>query len=201
MTFAHFNRRLHLYMGLGLLPWFIMYGVSSIGFTHSLYFQERDAAKGLPQWTLRLERTIDLPVPTADDQLPAFGASVLQQVGVDAPNVVVSRPNPDLVNINAFSFLHYTRVRYSVKQKKVTVEDRRFRWEQFLTGMHTRGGYRLDGFVRTSWSVVVDLVSIGVILWIASGLYMWWGVSGHRRWGWLAILSGVASFVFFASRL
>ena len=30
MTFTHFNRRLHLYLGLALLPWLFMYGISSI---------------------------------------------------------------------------------------------------------------------------------------------------------------------------
>ena len=30
MTFAHFVRRAHLYTGLFLLPWVIMFGVSTI---------------------------------------------------------------------------------------------------------------------------------------------------------------------------
>ena len=28
-----------------------------------------------------------------------------------------------------------------------------------------------------------------MIVWIASGLYMWWGLPSHRRFGWLTILS------------
>jgi hypothetical protein len=30
---------------------------------------------------------------------------------------------------------------------------------------------------------------------------MWWGVSGHRRWGWLAILAGIGSFALFTLKL
>ena len=48
MTFPHFNRRLHLYLGLALLPWFLMYGLSSVPFAHSQYFEDRDKANGLP---------------------------------------------------------------------------------------------------------------------------------------------------------
>jgi len=75
-------------------------------------------------------------------------------------------------------------------RKRVTVEDRRFRWDQFLTGMHGRGGFEQEGLVQLSWSVVVDIVCLGIIIWIASGLYMWWGLAGHRAWGWMAILAG-----------
>ena len=48
MTFSHLNRRLHLYLGLALLPWFFMYGISSVPFAHNQFFEQRDAAKGLP---------------------------------------------------------------------------------------------------------------------------------------------------------
>ena len=60
MTFSHLNRRVHLYAGLALLPWFFMYGISSVPLAHNEFFQRRDAAKGLPQWTLRSERALDV---------------------------------------------------------------------------------------------------------------------------------------------
>jgi hypothetical protein len=30
---------------------------------------------------------------------------------------------------------------------------------------------------------------------------MWWGVAGHRAWGWLAIVSGAAAFLLFTLTL
>ena len=38
MTFSHLNRRVHLYLGLALLPWFFMYGISSLPFAHNQFF-------------------------------------------------------------------------------------------------------------------------------------------------------------------
>ena len=35
MTFSHVNRRVHLYLALALLPWFFMYGISSVPFVHN----------------------------------------------------------------------------------------------------------------------------------------------------------------------
>ena len=42
----------------------------------------------------------------------------------------------------------------------------------------------------------VDLLSVGLLVWIASGLWMWWTLpkANVRRWGWLALGAGVASF-------
>lgn len=197
MTFSHFNRRLHLYLGLFLLPWLFMYGISSIPFAHGSWFQPRDEAQAAPLWTVRLKKDFDRPVPDDPHALREFGRAVLKEFGVEAPNFGVYRPNRTSVNINAFSFLQATRLIYSLEQKSITVEDRAFRFNNFLTGMHARGGFEQDGFLPKSWGVLVDVVSVSMILWILTGLYLWWGVPGHRRWGWVAILSGVGSFVVF----
>ena len=101
----------------------------------------------------------------------------------------------------SYSFWSSTQLKYFVEQKKLTVEDRRFRWDHFLTGMHARGGFEQEGVLQTSWSIVVDVVCLGMIVWIASGLYMWWALRGHRAWGGLAILAGVVSFAVFTLRL
>jgi hypothetical protein len=201
MTFNHFNRRLHLYLGLFLLPWFFIYGISSIPFAHSQFFNELDAKKNLPMWTVRLERDFDKPVPEKDEELRAFGAAVLKEVGIEDMAFGAYRQSPEQVNVYAHTFLTSTQVKYFIDKKKLSVEDRRFRWDQFLTGLHARGGFELDSLLDKSWGVVVDIVSISMLLWIASGLYMWWGLRGHRGWGWLALLSGVLSFAWFVWRL
>ena len=201
MTYSHLNRRLHLYLGMALLPWFFMYGISSVPFAHNQFFDRRDAAKGLALWTLRAERPLDVPVPDDTAGLRALGATLLRNAGVDATSYGAYRQSPTQVNVYAYSFWKSTQLKYFIDQKKLTVEDRRFRWDHFLTGMHARGGFEQEGFLLRSWSVVVDLVSVAMIVWVASGLYMWWELPGQRRWGWLAILAGTISFLFFTLRL
>jgi hypothetical protein len=201
VTYSHLNRRLHLYLGIALLPWFFMYGISSLPFAHNQFFERRDAAKGLPLWTLRAERTVDVAVPEGAASLRAFGASLLKDAGVNATNYGTYRQSPTQINVYAYSFWTSTQLKYFIDQKKLTVEDRRFRWDQFLTGMHARGGFEQEGLFQLSWSVVVDIVCVSMIIWIASGIYMWWELPGQRAWGWLAIVAGTASFLFFTIRL
>ena len=201
MTWSHLNRRLHLYLGMALLPWFFMYGISSVPFAHNQFFEQRDAAKGLPLWTLRAERTLDMLVPQDTPGLRAFGAALLEDAGVEATSYGTYRQSPTQINVYAYSFWKSTQLKYFVDEKKLTVQDRRFRWDHFLTGMHARGGFEQEGFLQWSWSIVVDIVCVAMIVWIASGLVMWWGLPGQRRWGWAAILAGTASFLFFTVRL
>lgn len=201
MTFAHLNRRIHLYFGLALLPWLFMYGVSSVPFAHSQFFDRRDAAKGLPLWTLRAEYRFDLPVPDEPKALRSLGAVLLARAGIENTSFGVYRQSPRQVNVYSYSFWKSTQLKYFVEEKRVTVEDRRFRWDHFLTGMHARGGFEQEGVLQNSWSVVVDLVCVAIVIWIASGVYMWWGLPGSRRWGFLTIVAGCVSFVVFTFRL
>jgi hypothetical protein len=186
---------------MALLPWFFMYGISSVPFAHNQFFEQRDAAKGLPLWTLRAERALDMPVPEDTAGLRVFGATLLKDAGVEPTSYGTYRQSPTQVNVYAYSFWKSTQLKYFIDQKKLIVEDRRFRWDHFLTGMHARGGFEQEGFLQLSWSVVVDIVCVSMIVWIASGLFMWWELPGQRRWGWVAILGGTISFLFFTLRL
>ena len=202
MTFSHLNRRVHLYLGLALLPWFLMYGISSVPFAHTQFFERRDAAKGLPLWTLRSTHDVDAASPDQPEALRAFGVTLLQHAGMPTDTTFGAyRQSPTQVNVYVSSFRASTQLKYYADQKRLTVEDRRFRWDHFLTGMHARGGFEQESLFVRSWSVVVDLVCLAIVVWIASGLYMWWGLPGSRRWGWAAIGAGVLSFVLFTMQL
>ena len=195
MTFDRFNRRLHLYLGLSLLPWFFVYGVSSAPFSHAQYFNQLDKAKGLPDWTPRFERPYDVPVPEGGN-LRTLAARIVKDAGIDGA-FGAYRLGPNRINVYVHTFWRATQIQYRLDEKKLVAEDRRFRWDHFLTGLHARGGFEQEGLLQNSWSVVVDLVSLGMLVWIASGIYMWWNLRPVRRWGWLALgldfLRGFAS--------
>ena len=195
MTFPQFNRRLHLYLGLGLLPWFLMYGISSIPFAHNQFFEARDKAKGVPLWTTRVDKHYAIDVP-AGGELRPVGARIVQDLGLDGA-FGAYRQSPDQLNVYVYRFLHSTQVKYMIKEQRIIVEDRRFRFDQFLTGMHARGGFEQAGVLNKAWGVVVDLACLGMLLWVFSGFYMWWSLPGLRGWGWLAFLGGVGSYALF----
>ena len=192
MTFPHFVRRLHLYPGMFLLPWFLMYGASSLPFSHNQWF-------GQPQWRARADRAYDLEVEPGTN-LREAGAQILRDLGLKG-SFGANRPNERQLNVYRFTFLEVTRITYHLDQKRLVAEDREFHWPQFLTGMHARGGFEQPALWNNAWAVTVDIVCIAMILWIATGLYMWWGLPACRGWGWLAVAGGVGSFVLFTMLL
>jgi hypothetical protein len=200
MSFHLLNRRLHLYLGLALLPWFALYGVSSIPFSHGAYFEERDKAKGLPNWTTRFERAYSVPVPEGTD-LRRLGARILKDSGVAGGSWGVYRQGPNRIDVYVHRPFESVQIRYLTAERKLVALDKRFRWDHFLTGMHAKGGFEQESLLEDSWGVLVDLVCIAILVWIASGIVMWWQMPRLRGWGWLALAGGCVSFAFFVWRL
>ena len=187
MTFQHAVRRTHLYMGLFLLPWVVMFGVSSIPLNHI-------STNDPPAWARVAEQNFDDEVPAAGADLRPFGRRMMEAAGVDG-GYFVNRVNPRQVNVNHPSFLRPLRIIYNADQKRLITERRELALRSFISGLHTRGGYDLDGLWDSVWAVFVDVVSVALLLWIASGVYMWWHLPATRTWGWLALAGGAACFV------
>lgn len=185
MTFAHFVRRAHLYTGLFLLPWVIMFGVSTIPINH----QSPEPV----EWTRIGEHRFDAPVPSPEENLRPLGRQMMTAAGIEG-GYWVYRLNPQHIQVGHPDFLAPIRLSYLTRDKRLVVERRPFSLRPFLSGMHTRGGYDLDGFWDSVWAVFVDVLCVGLILWIVSGLYMWWGLPSARRWGWIALGAGCVCF-------
>lgn len=194
MNWRTLNRRVHVYLALFLLPWFLLYGVSSFPFAHPSI---GDAAynDGRPMWTLRLERAYDVPVPPGDgpEALRPLGQRILTDLGLKG-SFGTYREGAEQVNVYIYTFWKSTQVKYYPVRKVIRVEDRRFRLDHFFTGMHARGGFEQDDPWSDAWAVVVDLVCLGLVGWVLSGLLMWWEIPSARRAGWLAIASSLVAF-------
>jgi hypothetical protein len=197
MSVLLFVRRAHLYLGMFLLPWVIMFGLSSIPLNHT-------AENAPPQWTkvAELPFTASLPPSTTPDALRPLGEQMVKAAGLNG-GFYVNRANANQINVNHPNFLHPIRIIYYVDRGRLSVERRDVAWRQFLSGMHTRGGYNLGGFWDATWAVFVDIVSVALLAWIASGLFMWWKLpgTGLRRWGWLALAGGLVSFALITANL
>jgi len=201
MTFPHLNRRTHLYLGLFLTPWVLMYAISSVPFSHGDYFEQRDKALGLPMWTKTFEGPYDLgPIPETE-QLKPLGARVVREFQLENCSYGVYRQGPQQLNIYVHTFWKSVQFKYFIDEKRMVAEDRRFRWDHFLTGMHARGGFADGRMFHTAWAVIIDFVCLAFLTWVASGLYMWWTLPALRKWGWAAILGGLTSFAWFLARL
>lgn len=193
MRFARINRRVHLYLGVALVPWFLMYGISGLFFSHGAYFARWFEAGGRPQWTVRFDRPYARQVPDGAD-LPTVAAAILQDAGLEG-SFGVYRPNPRRLDLWVFTFRSTTRLTYFLDQQRLLAEDKRFRLDHFFTGMHARAGFAQESLLSDAWGLIVDCVAVGIVVWALSGIYMWWKTRPARFWGGLALAGGVVCFV------
>lgn len=194
MTFNIINRRTHLYLGLALLPWVLMYGLSSLIFSHGPSINPL-FNDGSPVWTKKFEQEYDRPIPE-DADLREVASDILAEFGL-RQSFFVTRPNPNRLNIVERGFLSGTRLTYFIDEKRLLAENHRTQLNTLLVGLHLRGGYQQDLFLDDLWAFILDLVCIGFVLWVVSGIYMWWKLRHTRFWGGLALAGGFLCFGWF----
>lgn len=195
MTFDLFNKRIHLYLGLFLIVFFLKYAVSGLLFSHD--FGLNEYYKDKPQWTTRFERQYERPVPENADLRP-IAAQILKDAGVKSRAFGVNRPgNKKRLNINTQSFRPTTRVIYFIDENRLLVEDKNFRWDHFILKFHWLGGYHQDNLISDIWAFILDIVFISIIIWVVTGIYLWWKIRQTRLWGSIALGGGVISFLIF----
>lgn len=195
ITFDRFNRRAHLYLGLLLVPWVMMYGLSSLIITHQAAFRSETQ----PAWEPMFERKYDKPVPDGGDLRP-IAYEILRENGLDGA-FYHQRPNRNELRITRHTFFDQIRLTYAIDAGTVRAERQKMPWHQVIIRMHFRGGFHQPSFLNQVWGVVVDLTCFALVLWIASGLIMWWRLARLRLPGAIALLGGVTSFVLFVWQL
>jgi hypothetical protein len=188
MTFDKINRRTHLYLGLLLLPWLLMYGVSSFIIIHQSWFKDNKA----PSWEPVFEKDYNRTVPDSGD-LRETARDILKDSNLDGA-FWVNRNKPDSLQIDRFSFWGSTRLTYLIKEHQLKAERQRMPVNQAIVRMHFRGGFMQPSFWDKFWGLLVDSACVGIIIWIASGLIMWWRLPRFRMWGALAVGGGIVSF-------
>lgn len=189
MSLDKINRRTHLYLGLFLMPWLLMYGVSSFIIIRQSWFGgEKQAA-----WEPVFEKEYRHPIPE-QRELRAVAQEILKDCDLEGA-FGANKPSPDILQINRFSFWDSTRLTFSVKEQKLKVERQRMRLSQAIVRMHFRAGFGQPRFWENFWGLLVDLACLGLLIWVASGLIMWWRLPRLRTWGAIAVGGGLLSFL------
>jgi hypothetical protein len=194
ITFDKLNRRTHLYLGLLLMPWLMMYGISSFIVIHQSWF----GADQAPTRELLFERAYHRPVnlrgANNSPELRAAAQEILKDCNLEGA-FWVDKPNADTLHIDRFSFRDGISLTYSTKDQKLTAKQQRMKLPQVAMRMHFRGGYGQPTFGNKLWGLLVDVACVGIVIWVASGLIMWWRLPRLRAWGALAAGGGLLSFL------
>lgn len=187
-------RWLHLYTGLFLVPWMLVYGTSAFCLNHNEWVREQFGIVP-PTWeVIRKEGSVPrdkFSGETADQAL-----AILRWLDLDGPHGAHERPKLDqLVIVRRLGTRDY-RITWHRSQSEITVETQKSPSAyRLLHYLHFRGGYRQAYFPLIAWAVIVDAVGISMWIWALSGVYLWARKPSKRRLGGVCFLAGIVLFV------
>lgn len=184
-------RRAHLYLGLLLIPWTLIYALSTVLFNHAGHLRSWRATG--PQWLPLWEKAYALDVPAGNDALRAAAARLLADHGLQGPYAV--QRQGQRLNINVQNLQAPVRLVYEIGERKLRAEKRNSTWADVLVRLHERTGYGSAGLLYNLWAVIVDVFCVAMLAWIGTGLYLWWKLPMVRGWGWAALGAGGASLL------
>ena len=183
-------RRSHLYLGLILLPWMIIYAVSTLFFNHGKAYGH--GAGGGAEWRTLWEKDYTLEIPTEDVALRETAQRVLAEHKLSGPFGVQKQAGRLLIAMPRF--VQPARLVYDPSVRKLKAEERsQTSTGEVLVRLHTRTGYNRGGALSVMWAVMVDLFCVATLIWVATGLYLWWKLAFARAWGFVAIAGGIAT--------
>ena len=183
-----------MYMALFMVPWVLVYALSTIVMNHRSLF---DSFYGHKPAIWETEREISYPATFSGDiKRSTVAEQILQDLGLVGKYSVRGKLDKS-IRITREDPLAFRRITYRPQSQSLKIERRVFRSSDFLVHMHHRRGYDHDYLADDLWALSVDLFILSTVIWVASGLWMWWELSVTRLWGGVCIASGIALFTFF----
>ena len=196
-TVSRIIRRVHMYTGLFLAPWMLMYALSTLVMTHREYILSYYPSKNPAMVTEReLDYTRSFPAATTREQI---GLRILQDLGLDGTHSVSGGRNGKPLVINRQHALRTQRVTFDATTRKILIQREEFRAATFLDRLHRRRGYNQPYTLEDTWGFTVDVAVVTMVFWCLSGIWLWWEIKPVRRWGALALAAGVSLFGIFAA--
>jgi hypothetical protein len=188
----YWMRTLHLYTGLFLSPWMVVYAISAFNLNHSPWFT--DTLKLALKW--EEQRRIDFyPDASFPVDPKEQGQALLEYIDLAGPFRIQGEPNSTQMILYRPCATGPYRVTWQRQQSKVIVD--RFvpaSFYSYLNNLHFQHRYDLPAAAYVTWAIVVDLVTSSTILWVASGIYLWARKPRKRTLGGIFLLAGCALF-------
>lgn len=183
-----------MYVGLFLVPWFLMYALGTIGLNHRALFAKIYQDEGVK---FAVEREVAYPRAfAADAPLRSISEQILKDLGMEGAHGVRRGDDGEII-VNRGYAVFPRRITYYPDENQLIVEKQVFRTMDFFSRLHTRTGYSNQYKINSAWAASVDLSIAATFFWIFSGLWLWWEMKNTRRLGGYFTILGLVLFGLF----
>ena len=188
-------RRIHMFTGLFLGPWMLMYALSTLVMTHRDYVVSFYPTKNPVMITERqLNYARSFPEGMSREQI---AHQLLVDLGLDGANHVSGGQNGKPLIITRQQGLIARRITFDASAEKLVLAREEFRALTFLERMHRRRGYSQPYVSDGVWGLSVDLAVITMAFWSLSGIWLWWELKSTHRLGAISFVAGLSLFALF----
>lgn len=190
-------RLLHLYTGIFLVPWMVVYALSALMLNHHASVNKLLGITP-PKWNQI--RQIEFQPSTNTNAEPRLMAQeLLSTLDLDGAFRIEAKAPKNELRVLRISGSGNYRVIWNrdTGQARVTKQQPGSP-VRFIHFLHFRAGYGMNAPAFLTWAVIVDLVGASILLWVTSGIYLWARQPRLRRWGGVAFGSGLVLFAILA---
>jgi hypothetical protein len=191
--FYAWTRDLHLYLGLFVCPFILLFAVSTLLLNHP-----RPPAPAAASASTPLKQPIPIDVPLEADTLEQ-AKNILRQLNLTGEiDYVRHQAREERLLIPVMKPGELTKIEVDLRAKTATVERHDQGLAAALIYLHKMPGphnvkLRGNWFYMRCWAVLADAVVYVVSFLTVSGLYLWWKLGAERKVGWALLAAGVVS--------
>lgn len=194
-TVSKLIRRTHLFLALFLTPWVLMYALSTIAMHHRALFT--GAHERIDPGYEMIREEAYTPSPAHDAPPQVVAQQILQDLDLEGAFTVRGSLSEGTLTILRNRPIGSYRITYETTPGVLRLERQHFETTYFLEMLHRRRGYQQAFWANDLWAFVVDGVIVSILLWAATGLWMWWELARTRKLGALCLGAGAALFLLF----
>ncbi len=129
----------------------------------------------------------------------------MQQLGISGEiQQMTSKPEEALFNFRVITPRRRYNIKADFRSERATIEKVQVNAWGVLYALHLFDGVQMgnpgeqrDWIMTKIWSLLLDVVAIGLIIMVLGGIYIWYPVKHKRRLGWVALGLGILSCGFF----
>ena len=185
-------RALHLYTGMFLVPWMMVYAISAFLVNHKEWFGKEIQ----PTWEVSQEIDFD-PGPAFPQDSEEQARAILKHLDLDGAHRVTG-DDPSQLIIFRNCATGYYRISWQREPSRLVVQKQQpCSFYSFVNALHFQHGYfkpHLANLPWLIWGIVVDIITISTVLWVITGIYIWARRPGVRLLSGLCLLAGSLLF-------
>lgn len=189
----HLMRVAHLYTGIFLAPWMLVYAASAFCLNHGPWMT-KNLKITPPVW--EVVRKVDF---TPGEDFPHAQAeqakAILQHLELDGAHRFIGQPNRNQMVLLRIAGGGNYRVTWRKQSGLLVVEKQPLSFYRLMHFLHFKGGYQQPYLAHILWAVVVDAVAVTMVFWVVSGIYIWARRPRKRLLGGICIAAGCLLFL------